>query len=237
VGRTYGAHLHNSRPGGLIRPTAWRRRPSFSTQSIKTNPLPNPLTDIDQQKAAFRTTARDRRRIAAEDAGPDASTRLAGHIDTVLSSRPAGVISGYLPIADEMDPLAVMRALAGAGWTLALPVVSGKGVALTFRQWRDGDPLEPGSLRTRHPRPSAPEVRPDVLLVPLLAFDARGQRMGWGGGFYDRTLLGLRAEKQILALGVAYAGQRVDKVPSGPHDVPLDAVVTDAGVNWIQEQA
>jgi 5-formyltetrahydrofolate cyclo-ligase len=232
VGRTYGAHLHNSRPGGLIRPTAWRRRPFI----FHTLHEAGSLTDIDQQKAAFRATARDSRRVAAADAGPEASTRLAGHIGTVLSSRPTAIISGYLPIADEMDPLPAMRELAGAGWTLALPVVSGKGAALTFRQWRDGDPLEDGSLRTRHPLPNAPQLRPDVLLVPLLAFDARGQRMGWGGGFYDRTLQALRMEKEILALGVAYGGQRVDKVPSGPHDVPLDAVVTDAGVNWMQEQ-
>ncbi|MBT6095327.1 MAG: 5-formyltetrahydrofolate cyclo-ligase [Rhodospirillaceae bacterium] len=190
----------------------------------------NPLTDLDHDKQAFREAAREGRQTAAAAAGSDAAERLARHINACVADWPAGVISGYLPIADEMSPLPAMAGLARNGWTLALPVVAGNGRPLVFRQWRDGDALEPGPLRTRHPLPSAVEVRPDVLLVPLLAFDATGQRIGWGGGFYDRTIAALRADKDILALGIGYGGQQVDKVPAGPHDAPLDAVVSEAGI-------
>ena len=148
---------------------------------------------------------------------------------------PAGVVSAYLPISDEIDPGAALDHAAGRGWTRALPVVMAKAEPLRFRAWQPGDPLEDGPLRTRHPASGAAEVRPDLLLVPMLAFDASGQRMGWGGGFYDRTLVALRDEKQILAIGIGFAGQQVDKVPSGPHDAPLDAVATDAGVTRFKE--
>lgn len=217
----------------MITPTAWWRRPLFF-------PLPDPtkpeaLPDLAQQKQAFRDTARQRRAEAARAAGADAAGRLAAHLTAIIEALPAGVVSAYLPIADEIDPGAALDHAAGLGWTRALPVVMARAEPLRFRAWQPGDALEDGPLRTRHPAAGAAEVRPDLLLVPMLAFDASGQRMGWGGGFYDRTLAALRAEKQILAIGIGFAGQQVDKVPSGPHDAPLDAVATDAGVTRFKE--
>lgn len=196
---------------------------------------PEALPDLAQQKQVFRDTQRLRRAEAAHAAGADAAGRLAGHLAGIIEALPAGIVSAYLPIADEIDPGPALDHAAGLGWTRALPVVTAKGEPLQFRAWQPGDALEDGPLRTRHPAAAAAEVRPDLLLVPMLAFDGTGQRMGWGGGFYDRTLAALRAEKTILAVGVAFAGQQVDKVPSGPHDAALDAVATDAGVTRFKE--
>lgn len=160
---------------------------------------------------------------------------LAGHLMAALEARPPGVISGFLPIGDEIDSVPALQALAARGWTQALPVVAARGEPLAFRAWQAGDELQPGPLSTRHPLDSAPTVTPDVLLVPLLAFDTAGQRIGWGGGFYDRTLAGLRVRGEVLAIGVGFAGQQVESVPSGPHDAPLDGLATEAGLSWIDE--
>ena len=192
------------------------------------------MTDIQHAKASFRDQARRQRAEAVRAAGPEASRRLAGHIETLLSARTPGVVSAFLPIADEIDPLPAAARLTATGWTLALPVVIGNARPLVFRPWSEGEPLEAGPLKTRHPLATAMEVVPDVLFVPMLAFDAKGQRIGWGGGFYDRSLAALRSDKDILAVGVAYAGQQVDKVPADAHDAPLDAVVTDQGVIRIE---
>lgn len=145
------------------------------------------MTDVLKQKSALRETAVARRRNLADTAGPNACLRLADHIVAYLSGRPAGVVSGYLPITEEIDPLPALARLIRSGWGIAMPVVAGKAEPLVFRQWAEGDALEAGPLNTRHPLSSVAELRPDVLLVPLLAFDVAGQRIGWGGGFYDRT--------------------------------------------------
>ena len=105
-----------------------------------------------------------------------------------------------------------------------------KGEPLLFRHWRQGDALETGALNTRHPLPSASVLTPDVLLVPLLAFDKEGQRIGWGGGFYDRTIAALRTQRSTLVLGVAFSCQQVDKVPCDNHDELLNGVITETGV-------
>lgn len=189
-----------------------------------------PLKELRDIKTAFRDEARERRAEAARAGGPGAAARLAENIVALLGGRPSATLSAFLPIADEIDPMPAAARLAATGWALALPVVVGKAQPLSFRAWRDGEPLEHGPLKTRHPLATAPELIPDVLVVPLLAFDAAGRRIGWGGGFYDRTLAALRMEREILAVGVGYAGQQVDKVPHGPHDAPLDAMATDRGV-------
>jgi 5-formyltetrahydrofolate cyclo-ligase len=140
---------------------------------------------------------------------------------------PAGaLVAGFWPMGDEIDIRPLMRRLEAAGHTLALPVTPPRGQPLLFRRWRCGGPLVPGRFGTSVPPEDAEAVIPAALLVPLLAFDATGLRLGYGGGYYDRTLAALPG---AWALGVAFAGQQVAKVPAGPHDVPLHGIATEAG--------
>ena len=120
-----------------------------------------------------------------------------------------------------------MSRLQHQGWRTCLPVVIAAEQPLVFRAWSPGQKLVPGMWDIPIPDDSAEEVLPDVLLVPMLAFDAKGYRLGYGGGFYDRTLEKLRALKTVTAIGVAYGAQMVDEVPRGPHDAPLDYVMTE----------
>ncbi len=136
---------------------------------------------------------------------------------------PTGVIvSGFWPIADELDIRPLLTALHEGGHLIVLPVTPKRGNPLTFRVWRPGGVLEPERFGTF--RPVGEERVPDFLLVPLLAFDRRGYRVGYGAGFYDRTLAGL---PRRFALGVAFDAQEVDEVPAGPTDIPLNAVATE----------
>ena len=138
-----------------------------------------------------------------------------------------GIVSGFIPYKSEINTIPLLNGLRRGGWMTALPVVIGPGEPLVFRSWSPGEPLVPGVWEIPIPLDSAPELVPDVLLVPMLAFDARGYRLGYGGGFYDRTLQKLRALKSVVAIGVAYGAQVVDEVPRGAHDAPLDFVMTE----------
>ncbi len=140
---------------------------------------------------------------------------------------PAGIVSGFIPYKSEITTVPLMNSLRREGWKTCLPVVIAAEQPLVFRAWKPGDALVPGVWDIPVPLESAGEVLPDVLLVPLLAFDARGYRLGYGGGFYDRTLEKLRRLKRVVAIGVAYQAQMVDQVPIGPHDAPLDFVMTE----------
>jgi 5-formyltetrahydrofolate cyclo-ligase len=140
------------------------------------------------------------------------------------------VVSGFMPIRNEINPLPLMRRLAERGSRLALPTIVGRGQALRFRAWKFGEPLRRGQWGIREPEPGAPEVDPDVLLVPLAAFDRRGHRIGYGAGYYDKSILALRARKSILAIGLAFAVQEIDEVPALPHDARLDLVLTEREV-------
>jgi len=119
--------------------------------------------------------------------------------------------------------------LISEGHPACLPVIQGRGLPLLFRAWKPGDTLDTGVWGIQEPQPSAPALDPDVLLVPLLAFDARGYRLGYGGGFYDRTLAGLRLRKHVVAVGLAFDEQRVDDVPHTAYDQRLDWVLTPSG--------
>jgi 5-formyltetrahydrofolate cyclo-ligase len=136
-------------------------------------------------------------------------------------------VSGFMPLKSEINPLPLMRKLAEAGAKLALPVVAGKGLPLVMRAWAFGAPLASGVWGIREPKADAPAVDPDILIVPLLAFDRRGYRLGYGAGYYDMTLTALRAKKRIVALGVGYAAQEVSTVPTTPRDARLDLVLTE----------
>jgi 5-formyltetrahydrofolate cyclo-ligase len=132
-----------------------------------------------------------------------------------------------MPMKSEIDPLPLMRKLAAAGARLALPVVAGPGQPLTMRAWAFGEPLVAGVWGIREPPPIAPAVAPDLLLVPLLAFDRAGHRIGYGAGYYDMTIAASRAQRVVVAIGVAFAAQEIAAVPATPRDVPLDLVLTE----------
>jgi 5-formyltetrahydrofolate cyclo-ligase len=133
----------------------------------------------------------------------------------------------------EINPVPLMRKLADAGATLALPVVAGKGQPLIMRAWSLGEPLAAGVWGIREPKPEAPEVFPDILIVPLLAFDRRGHRIGYGAGYFDMTIAALRAGKPVVAAGIGFAAQEIAEVPTTPRDARLDLVLTEREViDW-----
>ena len=137
------------------------------------------------------------------------------------------VVAGYSPIRSEIDPAPLMRKLAAQGAQLALPAITARGQSLRFRAWYPNDRLLPGPLGILEPSPAAAEIIPDVVLVPLAAFDRLGHRIGYGAGHYDRTLAQLRESKAITAIGLAFAAQEVEAVPALLHDVALDYVLTE----------
>jgi 5-formyltetrahydrofolate cyclo-ligase len=137
------------------------------------------------------------------------------------------VVSGFWPMAEELDIRPLMIELHNQGCQLCLPVVVAKKQPLAFRAWRPGDALEQGVFGTLHPSPRREVLEPDALIVPLLAVDEEGWRLGYGGGFYDRTIESLRAKKNITAIGVGFNAQLVPEVPHGPSDQRLDWLLTD----------
>lgn len=175
------------------------------------------------EKLRLRTEARARRALLTR---ADFADTIASFADE-LHLAAGVVVAGYHPIRDEADPRALMAALAARGHRLALPCVTSTRAALIFRGWKMGDALTPNAWGIAEPLSTAPEVMPGVVLVPLLAFDAAGHRLGYGGGYYDRTIDALAG---IHSIGVAYAGQEVPRLPRELHDHPLDAVITEKGV-------
>ena len=169
------------------------------------------------------------RRRACVDHGPQAAAALAA-MAANLGVRAGQVVAAYWPMGDELDPRPLLERLEGMGCRLALPVVAARGQPLDFRAWAMGDPLEPGLHGTTHPLASAPPVTPDLVLVPLLAFDRRCFRLGYGGGYYDRTLESLRRHAQVRAIGIGFAAQQVEAVPTDAHDQRLDAIATEQGL-------
>lgn len=183
-------------------------------------------TDLAAAKAALRSAATARRAGLAE---PARDRAICDTLAAFLATSD-GAVSGYWPMRSEVD-LRPLLAVLSATRTVALPVVTGRAQPLLFRAWTPATAMVPAAFGTTVPPDTAPEVIPQVLLVPLLAFDPQGWRLGYGGGFYDRTLALLRARGPTRAIGVAYAGQRVDHVPHDPMiDARLDAVVTETGV-------
>jgi 5-formyltetrahydrofolate cyclo-ligase len=142
---------------------------------------------------------------------------------------PGTVVSGFSPLKSEISPLPLLRRFADAGAGLALPVVAGRGQPLIMRAWSFGAPLVSGVWGIREPPADAPELFPDILIVPLLAFDRRGHRVGYGAGYYDMTITRLRAMKPVTAVGLAFSAQEIAAVPATPRDARLDLVLTEHG--------
>lgn len=179
-------------------------------------------------KSDLRRIARQTRRDAMARLGPAAGLALAGQA-TGLGLPAGAVVAGYWPLEGEIDPVPLMESLAARGHVLVLPAVTETGGILEFRRWTPGEALEDGPHGTRHPA-TAPALAPNALLVPLLAFDRRGFRLGYGGGYYDRTLAGLRRDGEVFAVGLAFAAQEVERVPTDPWDIALDRIATEQGV-------
>ncbi len=179
-------------------------------------------------KANLRREASVRRR-QAHAAHPQAGLALMQHFKTAIQAPAGAVISGFWPMGDEIDIVPLLSQLHATGHPIGLPVVVGKGEPLIFRAWHPGLALVAGGFKTEVPPPSAQELAPEILIVPLLAFDSEGYRLGYGGGFYDRTLEKLRGVrgKRPLAVGVAFSAQHVARVPRDHYDQPLDWIVTE----------
>lgn len=203
------------------------------TGAAQTPPTDAAMPEADGRaaaKAALRKAAFARRReahAAAAEAAPAAAARLIGAIEAARAEGRAALVAGYAPIRTEIDPTPAMAALAAAGLHLCLPVVEREAAPLSFRRWSPGCAMIPGAFGAAIPADPEP-VFPDALIVPLVAFDRRGMRLGYGGGFYDRTLEMLRAAGPVLSIGFAYAAQEdAAPLPVEPTDQPLDLIVTE----------
>ena len=173
-------------------------------------------------KQELRIAAREKRLALAR---PDFAEELARHAESLMLEK-GTVVGGYHALPDEADPALLLERLVELGCHVAYPRVAGKGLPLEFHRIPDGEVLAPGVFGIHEPLDIWPRATPDVLLVPLLAFDRHGHRLGYGGGFYDRTI----ALLQVPAIGIAYAGQEVSALPAEDHDVKLNAVLTETGL-------
>ena len=178
-------------------------------------------------KALLRRDALARRRSLDPQIRQTFSVRLAAEGVRLAQDWRPRVVSAFHALSDEPDTLALLEALARAGFATALPVTVSRAVPLTFRLWRPGEPTIAGAMNIPEPSPLSPAVEPDLLFTPLAAFDRRGHRIGFGAGHYDRTLSHLRAKRPIRAVGVAYGACEVEAVPNEPHDEPLDFILTE----------
>lgn len=188
------------------------------------------IVDPASDKAMLRKqAAATRAEHSAVD--PDAAGRLVAFAADIAALAGGGIVAAYLPIRSELSPLPLIASLSDRGLVTAMPVTPEPENPLTFHQWAPGDMLVDGPYKTKQPATDAPLVVPNVILAPMLAFDAGCWRLGYGGGFYDRTLGELRSVgRKVVAIGVAFDGQKVESVPTGPYDMALDAVLTPSGL-------
>jgi 5-formyltetrahydrofolate cyclo-ligase len=177
-------------------------------------------------KSDLRAAALARREALNADARAGAAQAIAAGAFPVEMA-PGAIVSGYWPIRSEIDPMPLMRRLAAQGARLALPAIIGRDQPLIFRAWSSDTEMLQGQLGIMEPSPRSNVVEPDIVLVPLAAFDRVGHRIGYGAGHYDRSLRQLLLSKTIVAIGLAFAVQQIDTIPSLPHDVRLDYVLTE----------
>jgi 5-formyltetrahydrofolate cyclo-ligase len=175
----------------------------------------------------LRAQALTRRGLVTAGEAKAFAKRLAEIGAGLAAEHRAEIVSGFWPIKDEPSTLLLLEALSKRGIVTALPETPARGLPLIFRAWQPGEPLVEAKMKIMEPPPEAKEVLPDLLFVPLAAFDRKGHRLGYGAGFYDRSLAKLRAIKPILAIGVAFEVQELLDLPQEPHDEPLDYVLTE----------
>ncbi len=198
--------------------------------SQKTSGLSKANLDPVEAKAACRKLAAQNRKHLAVGR-TDAPALLATHAERLIGQFGTGIYAAYFPIRSELSPLDLLARLADLGCATAMPVTPAEGQPLRFHRWAVGNRLDDGPYGTKQPPANQPLCRPDVILAPMLAFDSTGWRLGYGGGFYDRTLAVLRgAGHHLSVIGIAYDGQKLDKIPVGPYDMPLDAVLCTTGL-------
>ncbi len=181
---------------------------------------------LGSEKKAMRATAIARRKAAF---AADAGERLAARFLAAYRLPPGTAVSAYWPKGSELDPRPLLHRLDADGQICLLPVVVGRGQPLLFRRWRPGSCLLEAGFKVMTPGPEAAEGVPSLVLCPLLAFDRRGYRLGYGGGYYDRTLRRLRQAGTVTAIGIGFAAQEVPEVPTDATDQRLDGILTEAG--------
>jgi 5-formyltetrahydrofolate cyclo-ligase len=190
----------------------------------------NETADIILQKRALRSRIKTWRSGLEADAAARAADAVAAHgLGFLRLPQKPFVVSGFSSLPDEFRVWPLLRRLHGEGHALAMPVMQGKGLPLVFRAWAPGDAMDKAVWGIAEPKADKPVLEPDIVLVPLLAFDATGWRLGYGGGYFDRTLRGLRARKSIVAIGLAYDESQVDAVPHLDYDERLDWVLRPSG--------
>ena len=190
---------------------------------------------FEEAKAALRREAHAIRAGLSEEDRADAAKAVAQHFFESIAYAPEDVIAGYWRIRDELDCQPILIRLMDSGQKVLLPVVQGDEQPLDLRVWEADAPLYEAGFGTLAPSDLAPRAAPDVVLMPLLGFDNQGTRLGYGGGYYDRTLAVL--PKKPMLIGLAFAAQELSFVPREDHDVPLDAVVTENGVRFFGSNA
>jgi 5-formyltetrahydrofolate cyclo-ligase len=183
-------------------------------------------TPSDDLKAKLRAEAIVRRDAMSADVRQAAAESIAAQQFPLTIVRGV-IVSGFMPLKTEINPLPLLQKLSEAGAQLALPKIDGRRKPLIMRAWQFGAPLDRGQWGIREPKPDAPQIDPDIVLVPLLAFDRAGHRIGYGAGYYDVTIARLRSIKPVTAIGIAFAAQEIPTVPATPRDARLDLVLTE----------
>lgn len=206
----HGAHLHCRFPG-IDTPTAHVA----------------PHSDFPALKARLRKEALARRDALDPDIRREGALSIAKAVMGVPALADAAIVGAFWPIRSEVDPLPIIHELFARGQRVALPKVTPDG--LVFREWRAGEALVPGSFGLSEPRDDLPPLDPTALIVPLAVFDRRGHRIGYGRGYYDQAIERLSRNGPVLTIGIAFSVQEADRVPSEPHDQPLDHLITEAG--------
>ena len=220
-----GAHLVRRVQGEYISPTAGAA--SLGKKTLRVPVLP-PIRSLFDAKAIWRERLKALRKDAAA-ARPDAADHAARIFLEAIDPPHGAVVSLYHPMRTELDTGPLMSALLERKINIVLPVVIAKKRPLQFRRYSPGDPLEKGVYGERIPADEAPEARPDIVVAPLLGFSRAGDRLGYGGGYYDRTLKSLRQSGAVIVVGYAYGAQEVDGLPVSPLDQRLDWIVTERG--------
>lgn len=188
------------------------------------------MDSLASEKARMRAAAMQARKRLSAAERKRAAGEIADYAPQIAALAPGRVVSCFSTFGDELDTAPLVATLARLGVPLALPIVVKRATPLVFRRWRPGDEMASGPFGIKQPLPSAEQVEPTVFLTPLLVFDRRGYRVGYGGGFYDRTLAAAREARKVLALGLAFACQETSRVPTDQYDQPLDGVLTESEV-------
>lgn len=183
---------------------------------------------IEAAKAALRIQAHGARAALTPSERAEAALAATQHFFDSIDLRPGDIVAAYWRIRDELDCQPILVRLMDSNQTVVLPVVMGDEAPLDMRVWEQGASLYEAGFGTLAPADLAPRAEPDIVIMPLLGFDKKGTRLGYGGGYYDRTLAHMRKKPRLI--GLAFAAQELDHIPREAHDVPLDAIITEAGV-------